>query len=839
MELKKLLQPQILVIGVILLILTIFSFIIRTLPAYAGTADVVSLVGMDDPLYHLRLVEQMLPNFPDYPWFDPMTYYPAGQPMHWGPLFSIISVIACILAGASTRPEIITVSLFVAPLMAALLVPVIYLLVAKISDWKAGLIAAFFISFMPGQIFFRSFYGYFDHHIAEVLFSTLFCLCYMYAMIYCYHNPAKPDKKETWKIPAILGVICGIVYVAGLAIMPTMLLFALLVGIVTPLWFIIQRYTGHTGTSVLIINTTTFIVAILGFFCIGIHAEGGLNYYTIGHPIAYFLLILGTVILYGLLWYLREKPFIYYPGAMVAIVIAGVIILAVALPDLFNYLMSNANAFFGQGVYWKTIQEARQWTVDEAWATFQFSFPLFFAGMVVLFYRLKKKLNPSYVFLLVWSIVILYAAWQHVRYEYYLAVPIAILGGITAGSAIDLFRNSKDKSEQIEETSKKGKKVSGNRSTPGYIKEASIVFLIFVVLCTVLFSWIAIDKDLSVGRLNLNSDWHEAMDWMEKSTPETGMDYYKIYPEENWTAPDESYGVMSWWDYGHIILYIGKRMPNANPFQYGVAGDDGAARFFITGNESEASGILDRLHTKYVVTDYEMDTGKFWAMATWNNSTIGVDPYQQVYAIPDEDNPQRASRYSLFTDDYFKTTVSKLHNFDGSMTEPDMVHYVKYVKPEVSGLGVPLIVDVAQVNSTQATRLMNSFNETAEPEYGQALANTHFTTPVTTVQALKNYRLVHESPTRATSPEMKDIRYVKIFEYVKGAEITGTGTIKIDIKTNTGREFTYMQESVNGTFIVPYSTDNNSEIITGKYQTSDGKTFTVTDEQVENGLKVN
>ena len=187
--------------------------------------------------------------------------------------------------------------------MGALLVPIVYLLVKKVADWKAGIIAGFFIAIYPGQIFFRSYYGYFDHHIGEVLFGTLFCLCYVGALVYCRKNPVQIENKETWKIPIILGLLCGISYVIGLALMPTMLVFALVVGIFTPLWFIIQRYLGHMGASALIVNTTTFLIAIIGFLIIGVHAEGGLNYYAIGHIIVYGLVILETLIL--LLVYLR------------------------------------------------------------------------------------------------------------------------------------------------------------------------------------------------------------------------------------------------------------------------------------------------------------------------------------------------------------------------------------------------------------------------------------------------------------------------------------------------------------------------------------------------------
>jgi len=66
---------------------------------------------------------------------------------------------------------------------------------------------------------------------------------------------------------------------------------------------------------------------------------------------------------------------------------------------------------------------------------------------------------------------------------------------------------------------------------------------------------------------------------------------------------------------------------------------------------------------------------------------------------------------------------------------------------------------------------------------------------------------------------LSDIKYVKIFEYVKGAHITGNGIIEVPLITNTGRTFVYRQESENGEFIVPYSTQGNCYEVheTGQY----------------------
>jgi dolichyl-diphosphooligosaccharide--protein glycosyltransferase len=86
-----------------------------------------------------------------------------------------------------------------------------------------------------------------------------------------------------------------------------------------------------------------------------------------------------------------------------------------------------------------------------------------------------------------------------------------------------------------------------------------------------------------------------------------------------------------------------------------------------------------------------------------------------------------------------------------------------------------------------------------------------------------------------------DVRYVKIFEYVKGAHIKGDGIIEVPVVTNTGRSFTYRQASVNGEFIVPYSTTGNSYDVktTGKYTISGtGKQYEVPESAVLQGTTI-
>ena len=129
--------------------------------------------------------------------------------------------------------------------------------------------------------------------------------------------------------------------------------------------------------------------------------------------------------------------------------------------------------------------------------------------------------------------------------------------------------------------------------------------------------------------------------------------------------------------------------------------------------------------------------------------------------------------------------VSRLHNFDGSYIEPGDVYYLKYMKPAASGISIPVVTEAKKVNYSVGKDLIDSFNNTVDPNYDVILANFRFTDTVSPIPALGHYRLIYESNTRTTPNDMADLRYVKIFEYVKGAKIQGEGMLELPVRTNT------------------------------------------------------
>ena len=264
-----------------------------------------------------------------------MTLYPSGSNIYWGPLFPMIIALCCMITGATTRPEIIGIALLVPPLMGAVTVVVMYYVGKTCGDWKTGLLAAGFTAIVSGQYFSRSLYGYIDHHIAEVLFSAIFCLFYMYALL--SEKDQKTDLKDfnTYKKTLIISVLAGIAYLLGLFVMPTMILFAMIAGIFTVVQFVIDVYKDRTSEYLLVINGTIFTIAIIGLLLFGLKNVGmDLSAYTIGHIFAYIGMIAGTALLYIIQIYLKGKEKILYPATLACCGILFAAILYFASPQI-------------------------------------------------------------------------------------------------------------------------------------------------------------------------------------------------------------------------------------------------------------------------------------------------------------------------------------------------------------------------------------------------------------------------------------------------------------------------------------------------------------------------
>jgi dolichyl-diphosphooligosaccharide--protein glycosyltransferase len=367
----------------------------------------------------------------------------------------------------------------------------------------------------------------------------------------------------------------------------------------------------------------------------------------------------------------------------------------------------------------------------------------------------------------------------------------------------------------------------------GLMKPVVAVFLIIILFYPTLAD-ANFQAKYSAG--GINKHWYEALTWMRHNTPGKEMYdsfYYELYkPNPDLKKPypfypDGTYGVMSWWDYGHWITAIAHRIPNANPFQQGIGNKynhvPGAAPFFTAYTESEANEIAEKLGVKYVITDVEMATGKFYAMAVWAEGTLEkagrlyyigpgfvyVTPKGQLGISLSKLNIPAGSRIltviNVPSENYFKTMEAKLHIMDGS----GLKHY-------------RMVYESGFESRRQIT-----------------------------IEML--YRYIYDSAyAKGNLVPVTSTGYVKIFEYVKGAKITGKVddsvrevVISANITTNQNRTFVYNQVSkvVDGRYelIVPYAQETVYPVKASEYKIiagNESKVLSLADSDIESGRTI-
>jgi dolichyl-diphosphooligosaccharide--protein glycosyltransferase len=737
----------------------------------------------------MRTLRVLLENYPHRMFFDPMTNYPNGSYIHFGPLFDQMMAITSLILGLGHPSShlVDTIGAYFPAVLGALTVIPVYYIGKYIGGHKTGILAAILIAFAPGHFLLHSMIGSTDHHVAESLFSTFFMMFFMLALISAKEKKLRFEdvfnkNLKVLKEPFIYSVLAGVMYSAYQLCWPGGSLFLLIVLVYAIFQCIFDNfrnessdYLGFTGIVTCLVST----VLILPF----VHMDMGfsLYYYSWFHVIT----SLGAMASFATLS-LIEREFkrkkikaYYYPLLILGAGILGLIFIKILSPSLYSLIISAPSTVFG-------IQQGGPSTIGEVTSIFYpkgvFSFYSVFSnftptgflasllGMLVLAVNLFRRPKPQEVLLLIWSFFIFVAIYSQNRFAYYYSINVSILSAYLGGLLLE-----KVKWKELDQKFKNN--VKSPADIPKALKFVKVQQVIAVLVIVVFLIYPVYEYAMlyAAGSDEPNEPWMEATKWLRSNTPDPGMNYNAIYEApkngEMFQYPDTAYGVMSWWDFGHYIETIGHRMPNANPFQAGIGGrrvsvdeenQPGAATFFTAPSEEEANAVLealdprqDKAGARYIMSDAKMATEIFGAMPAW---TLDTEGYYQAYGT--------GSQYqSIPSTRYFNSMEAKLHIFDGN----GLKHYRMVHETEAY-----------QTDEVGYKQVYNFF-------YGGKL------------------------------PEV-DTGYVKIFEYVKGANIKGTAssneTVKISttILTDQGRTFEYSQSTTADSqgryeFKVPYSTN--------------------------------
>ncbi|MDM7919743.1 MAG: STT3 domain-containing protein, partial [Methanosarcina sp.] len=122
----------------------------------------------NDPWYHMRTLNVLLKNYPHRMFFNPMTNYPNGSYIHFGPLYDQMMAITSLILGMGNPGQhlVDTVGACFPAVLGALTVIPVYYIGKYLGGRKTGILAAILIAFAPGQFLQRSLLGFTDHHVA-------------------------------------------------------------------------------------------------------------------------------------------------------------------------------------------------------------------------------------------------------------------------------------------------------------------------------------------------------------------------------------------------------------------------------------------------------------------------------------------------------------------------------------------------------------------------------------------------------------------------------------------------------------------------------------------------
>lgn len=756
----------------------LIAFYLRTIPK-AGVFISSEFVrfGGNDPWYHLRNVESILHNYPHMIWFDAYTNYPTGTDQVFAPLYDLFlaTIIWVIGFGNPGQDLTYTVCAYFPVVLGALVVIPAYYIGKWLFDRRAGLLAAFLISVSSGQFLSRSIIGFNDHHIAETLLSTVTAMFLIMAVKTARDHDISFDHLKNGNISALKPslpyfILTGISLGAYTLAWKGALFFSLIIGVYVTVQHVLDHMHGKKTDYIAIGGMIIFAVALV--MVLMTPYLGSTKALHIKALLAGFFAF-PIMTLFSMEMNRRGLNKYYYPGSVIASFIAVVLIAKIALPSAYAVIISVFSYFMSTGGA-LTVAEASPllnrggvFTLEPLWYNFALLGYVSFVALVLFAYQATKKSSQEKTFLIVWTVIIIWAMLQQNRFAYYYSVNAAILSAYLGIKLLDLA-GWKSLEDGI---STRKSSVTAYQSFARNVKPVHILSFILIVGALAYPSYgIAVQQSQYTG--GPNGYWIEATMWLNSNTPDPGLDYYESYEVpaegENYQYPETAYGVMSWWDYGHWIEVIGHRIPNANPFQQGIGGrrnsieeenSPGASTFFTAQSEEEATAVLEAVHpdpgkagARYIVSDVEMATGKFYAMAAWTLDTadyyIPVQTDQGVQTVP---GPR-----------YFNSMESRLHIFDAR------------------GLEQYRMVYESPAGNSAETGYKNVYNVLFEGNIA-----------------------------------LEDTGYVKIFEYVEGAQIVGEApegedvTISVTIRTNIGRTFVYSQSTVSdGTysFTVPYST---------------------------------
>ena len=446
-------------IGLLIALFFAVSLFIRVYFPYnqVFVGDWIKYTG-NDAYYQMRLVDNMVYNFPHITSWDPYLIIPGGSAFGGIHFFNYLLafIIWIFTFGHPTAHAVDIISVYYPAVLAALtIIPVYFIGKALFNRW-AGVIAAGIMAVMPGEFLGRSILGGTDQHVAETLFITVAFMFAIYAIKSGWQNQLSWNNivKHDWKVlrkPIIYSLLAGVFLGVYLLTWIGALFFVFIFVIYVIIQIIIDHLNGQDSFYLGLVGFIISLVALLMFL-----PEAGFT----SHKLALVVAMILPPVLAGLSRFMtwRKLNVFLYPGAIV--VLGGLFVLAFRLidPSQFNNMVSQFSSVFNPGgptgattiEMQPFLSPTGQFTISIAWGNFTTSMFLIpwaaipgigiisFVVLIILFIKNRGNDKPMLLFF-IWTLVMLIATLAQRRFAYYFVVNMALLSSYLCWQGIWWF----------------------------------------------------------------------------------------------------------------------------------------------------------------------------------------------------------------------------------------------------------------------------------------------------------------------------------------------------------------------------------------------------------------
>lgn len=668
----------------------------------------------NDPWYHMRLVDNFIHSFPHRLTFDPYAVYPKGQDVGCAALLDLLVTLPSIMFGWEPSSYwTMMLAAMLPPLLGALvLIPVFLMGRALFQDGEwVGLLAAAIVAFAPGQFMVVTLIGFFDHHVLEVLFSTLVVFFAIRAL-----------QSKSNKYGILAGLSLGLYLLAwqGGVVFVAILLA----------WFTFQCVVLDERPLKLALAMFPAALAVLLPFT----PWGGL----VQRP-ALAVFAAGAA---AIMMCLASRKWV------LASLLLPVLALAVLSTGLFNAVQAHVfllDYFRRSPQVWEIrplLFATGRFSLGPALDEFGQSAWLVVPGLALVAWqwlRLQKRRTDIGFFLAVscgWLAGMLIMR----RFAYYFLIYAALLGAnLCAELARALARRTRTWAAPV----------------------MGIVAAAALIAPSLAPALVAGQPDLS--RLTGASsegpglDWRESLEWMRNHTPEplgSADAYYQVFDAKTFRYPPTAYGVMVWGTEGFWVTRIAHRIPVDNATW---TGSPEAASFYVEQEPDAAARQLDRLGVRYILAPFSIPlvagprgdsaAGEFVVMAAWVGRDL--DSYAERYYFP-----ALGRNKLLYYPAYFQAMGPRLSLFGGLAVEPEHVGLVEFQREGKRNV-VTRYRDFT--NYAEAQRA-----QAAAP--GSRIVSEYPRKSCVPLPALSRFKMIHHSPNVAGSRD-EDIFEVEVYEY--------------------------------------------------------------------------